>query len=63
MKVLVLIAGLLFLVVYVTLETNDCGMCSFDGNKIDKFMNHYSEECLQIEKGLPNIIYQEPGQS
>ena len=60
MKVLVLLAGIFFLIMYTSFETNDCGMCSFDGKKIGKFMETYQSECLEVEKGLPNILENQP---
>ena len=60
MKILILLAGILFLYVYTSYETSDCNMCSFDGNNINKFMDSYTNECLQVERFLPNISNYEP---
>ena len=63
MKVLVLLSGILFLIIYSSLETNDCDTCSFDDNNIDEFMNKYSQKCLTVERGLPNISDYKPHDS
>lgn len=60
MKILVLLAGLLFLVMYVSFDTSDCDACSFNGNKINKFMNKYSEECFQKLEVDLDISYDNP---
>ena len=59
MKFLVLIAGVLFFIIYSSFETSDCGMCSFEESDIDSFMKDYYNKCLTINRGLPNIIYNE----
>lgn len=60
MKVLVLIAGILFLFIYTSYETSDCGMCSFNSGNIDSFMNDYSSQCLRTLKDTPNITNYNP---
>jgi len=60
MKILLVLAGILFIFMYMTKKTNDCDMCFEEKKGMENFMKDYSNRCLQVKRGLPNISYYEP---
>ena len=60
LKILILIFSLVFLILYTSLDTSNCGACEFDGKNMKQFMNKYTSECLQVERDLPNISNYNP---